>query len=354
MVEEVKEVEVDPLKGLYYARIDELVKESEVIQRDITGEFYAFIQDKIDNDELINIAIKGEVSGSKSTSAISIVQDINDIISVKLNKKIDMFQHIFSDQTEFIRFISTEETNVGVVIDEFSRIAQTGFNATTEVAQYDHYSDVFAQKFIHRISCSPAIVADMNANVVLEYIGKNVPEKVSKFILRYKNASRGLQEWTLGCIYVDVSNILDKKYYQRYRKKKFDRMALLDKYGVRDIRELEFADTTLEVVDELKDFVADGNKQELSDMILAIISKVNRNRKRIYSMLTVGEIASRCRNMLNLYSTVGRIMVKIDKSKSDVERSQMFKKVRKIKEILDREVNEQQKRREIYKDYLNI
>jgi hypothetical protein len=347
-------VSVDPLKGLYYERIDQLEREEDIIQRDITHEFYTFLEDKLDNKELINIAIKGEVSGSKSTSAIAIIYEINSLIEKRDNKKIDMFKSIFSDQTEFLRFINTEETNLGIVIDEFSDLANTGMNATTESALFNYYSNVFAQKFIHRVSCSPSVILDINSNIILEYVGKNEKEKVSKFILRYKNVTRGFQEWTLGCIYIDVSKILDTNFYKRYRKKKFQRMELLDKHGVRDLRELEFADSILDVVDELKDFVADGNKQELSDMIQATISKVNREKKRIYSMIVSGEIGSRCRNILNLYSSIGNISIRSDKTKSEMEKLKLYTKMKKVQKILRNELEEERKRRVIYKDYLQI
>ena len=81
------------------------------------------------------------------------------------------YEHIFSEQTEFIRYINKNEQNTCIVVDEFNRLAETGLNATTETILFDQYSDQFAQDFIHRIACSPHIIADRNATIILDVIG---------------------------------------------------------------------------------------------------------------------------------------------------------------------------------------
>lgn len=354
---EQTEVSVDILKWLYYENKDLLIKDTDMLQNDITEEFDHYIEDKIVNKEVVNIAIIGEVAGSKSTSGIAIMSKANDIIERVHKKKVDRFKHILTDQTEFIRFINTEEEDVAIVIDEFNRMAETGLNASTEAVLYDYYSEVFAQKHVHRVACSPSFVIDKNSNVILEYIGKDEEKKVSKFKLMYRNIAEGYNPRCLGCIYVDVSDVLDKEYYKRYRKRKFERMALLDKHGVRDIRELEFADVILKVVYDLRDITRDGAKQNLSDMIIATISRVCREDKRIYSMITTSEIASRVRNILGLYADLyktGIRLAKVKNGKNDTEIRNVEKKMDKVKEILVREVEEEEKRRKIYKDFLNI
>lgn len=348
------EVSVDILKWLYYENKDVLIKDTEMLQNDLTEEFYHYISDKISHKEVINVAFIGEVSGSKSTSAISMMHFTNGIIEKFFKKDINRFKHIFSDQTEFLRFINTEEENVAIVIDEFNRMSVTGLNATTETALFDYYSEVFAQKYVHRFSCSPSFVLDKNAHVILEYIGKDEDKQVSKWKLSYRNIAEGYHPRCLGCVYIDVSNVLNEKFYQKYKEKKFKRMALLDKHGVRDIRELEFASVILKVVVELKDITKDGNKSNLSDMIIATISRICREDKRIYSIITTNEIASRVRNILGLYADLFKCTIKLSKVKSDVEKLNIEDKKEKIQRILDLELKEERSRMSIYNDFLQI
>lgn len=352
--EEDEEVSVDILKWLYYENKDLLIKDSEMLQNDITEEFYHYIEDKIVSREVINIAFIGEVAGSKSSSAIAVMNDANTIIEKVKEKKIDRFKHIFSDQTEFLRFINTEEEDVAIVIDEFNRMSETGLNASTESVLFDYYSEVFAQKHVHRFSCSPSFVLDKNAIVIMEYIGKDEEKMISKFKLMYRNVAEGFHPRCLGSVYIDVSKVINTVFYKRYREKKFRRMELLDKHGVRDIRELEFADIVLKVTDDLKDITKDGTKSNMSDMIVATISRICREDKRIYSMITTSEIASRVRNILGLYADLYRCSIKLAKSKNDIERMNIEDKQEKVKRILDIEIKEEEKRRKIYKDFLMI
>lgn len=350
---EEKDVQIDILKLLYYEMKDVLQKESEALQNDITEEFYQFLEDKIKNREVTNIGIIGEVSGSKSTSAISIFETENQIIEEEFKKKVPRFEHIFADQTEFLRFINIQEENVSIVIDEFSRIASTGLNSSTEAVMFDYYSDVFAQKYIHRISCSPSVVLDKNANVILNYIGKDEKKKISKFKLSYRNPSEGYREITLGYVIIDVSNVLDKDYYKKYRKKKFGRMSLLDKHGVRDIRELEFSGITLKVIDELTKLTKDGTKLSI-DTILATASRVCREERKIYSELVKMEIASRCKNLLNYFTEMNRIRIKKLRAKTDEDKELLSEKWKIYENMRQKDLAEEHKRESIYKEYLNI
>lgn len=351
--EKEPEVEVDLLKWLYYENKNILQRESEALENDITLEVYTYIEDKIKNRELINMAFKGEVSGSKSTSAIALMNHANKIIEKHWKKEVDRFKHLFADQTEFLRFINSEETNVAIVIDEFSRVAETGLNSSTEAVLFDYYSDVFAQKFVHRFSCSPSSVMDRNATVILEYIGKDERVKISKFKVSYRNPAEGFREVTLGYVNIDVSKIIDEEFYKKYRKKKFERMSLLDKYGVRDIRELEFAGIVLRVLSELYELTQDGSKVS-QDTVLATVSRICREEKRIYSLLTTSEISSRCKNLLNYHTEINRAKIRAYKCKNDEEAEIIRRKIEKYAEMMSKDYEEENKRARIYKEYLNI
>lgn len=350
-------VEVSPLKYDYYKLRDELIKEEDAMNINKTDDFKLFLETEVKTKGIINIAIVGDVGGGKSTGAIAIMNDINEIIEKIHNKKINRLKSIFSDQTEFLRFISSDTRDVCVVIDEFSRMAETGFNATTEIALFNYYSDVFAQKFMHRISCSPSVVMDMNCNVILTFLGKDIEKEVSKFKLEYRSSSEGFRKITLGHVDIDVSKVLHTDFYKEYRKKKFERMDLLDKHGVRDIRELEFSEITLATYNELKDVCSDINKGDLSDMILATISRVMRERKRIYSSLTTTEIQSRCKNLLSIKKAIIQTQRKVKKEieKPNEGISEVLRQsLQKQAEILNKELDEEERKFKIYKEYLRI
>lgn len=91
-----EEVSVDILKWLYYENKDLLIKDTEILQNDITEEFYHYLGDKINNREVINVAFIGEVAGSKSTSAIAVMNYSNSIIEESKKKKIDSFYYCLS------------------------------------------------------------------------------------------------------------------------------------------------------------------------------------------------------------------------------------------------------------------
>jgi len=57
----------------------------------------------------------------------------------------------------------------------------------------------------------------------------------------------------LGTVNISVAEVLRTDDYKRYKERKFARMDLLKKYGVADIRQLEFSVITLETYNELKD-----------------------------------------------------------------------------------------------------
>ena len=194
-----------------------------------------------------------------------------------------MWRWIFSDQTEFLRFINGDERNVGLTIDEFNILAKTGINSTTEEALLDYYSSVFAGQYLHRVCNSTDTLTDKNTTVILETIGKDEEKKVTRCKLIYRDIITK-KEMTLGYIDIDTSHIVKnwiesgvreivetrgiqnqkdrekvdhwkrKDFYIRYQIRKYRRMELLKKEGIRDIRELEFADIILDSILELQDY----------------------------------------------------------------------------------------------------
>ena len=131
-------VEQDTLKYLFTKARESLTTESEALKNDLTETFKEWKKEKIRAKELIVIQIRGEVRTGKSTVGIQLVWDINkDIQKLGLNPIAEsyMWKWIFSDQTEFLRFINGNERHVALSIDEFNSLAKTEKNYNTDSAQ---------------------------------------------------------------------------------------------------------------------------------------------------------------------------------------------------------------------------
>ena len=150
------------------------------------------------NKAQLNIAIRGEVTTGKSTVGASIlkliIDDIIDCGELRFETEEEyqeyLYKHIKSDQTEYLRFVLDRHENTAVLIDEFSSLGETGLNSTTEKAMEEEHSNIFAQRFVHKISCSPHKIQDSNANIILDIIGKDIERGVTqvKVIYRYNRS----------------------------------------------------------------------------------------------------------------------------------------------------------------------
>lgn len=377
-------VEIDQLRYTYLKMKEHLMPETDALKQDLTKLFWETLKDKIDNGELVNIGVRGEVRTGKSTVAIKIAKTLNHYLERQgLNKNIsnNMQNYIFSDQTEFLRFINSDTYNICIVIDEFNRMAKTGANATTEEALFDYYSDVFAAKYIHRISCSPDVIADKNANIILDVMGRNNKQKVTQCKLIYRDIITK-QHLTLGYVNFELKQLVknwqekiepiflkpgrtpkqekliehqkNEDFYVRYQLRKYRRLELLEKHGVRDIREPEYASIVIETLIELQDYAK--IKKVDSDMITTLVDEVRRRSNRIYSLLAIQEIATRVRAILNVYTEIHRISTKINKLKPEQANQRMIMQriLEQLKQIHARRMQEQAQLREIYDEYINI
>lgn len=350
------ETEIDPLLNLYYEATSVLLSEHEAIEKNITEIFDYWLETKIKKKQLVNIGALGEVVGGKSTVAIAIANRINKHL-VKLGwlKKFDMRQLVFSDQTEFLRFITTDMEDVAVTIDEFNRLGYTGINATTEEVLFQQYSEQFAQRRIHRISCSPSMLIDRMCRVILTVIGKDERRETTRCKLSYRDPI-DRKMVTLGCVDIYVGDVIHEKFYTHYREKKFKRMDLIDKEGVKDIRELEFAQLTLDAFDELKDLV-DAGELVPHELALATVDAVRRRHKRIYSMYAVQEVVSRVKALTGLYRTIMKIKIAIKSKKvmGDKFLLQMkLKALGKVEDMYKKRIDDEKNLVRIHEEYVRI
>lgn len=349
-----------------------------------------------DCEEVFGISISGESkyyitdnyfitkNTGKSTVVIKIAWEINKYIhKIGLNNNVhqDMWKHIFSDQTEFLRFINGNERNCCIVIDEFNSMAKTGLNATTEEALFDYYSDVFAGQYIHRVTASPDIITDKNANIILDVIGKDEKQEIVRCKLIYRDVVTK-QRLTIGFVDVFVGDLIknwqgairdiieqrgvktldeqkrvdlwrEKDFYVRYQVKKYNRMKLIKDEGVRDIRELEFADIILGTLAELEDYA----KVERVDAELVNITadEVRRKHKRIYSILALNEIGQKSKAILGLYYKINKLNKKMSAKNTLPQEALVIQKtIEQAKMLVKNRVDEQKHLSALYRKYMRI
>lgn len=376
--------QADPLRYLFMEMKDKLVPESEAIKNDLTQTFWETVVYKLRIGQLLNIASRGEVRTGKSTVIIKIAWQINKMIE-KLGKNKDisnnMNKYIFSDQTEFLRFIDQDIMHVCIAIDEFNRMAATGLNATTEESLFAFYSDVFAGKYIHRVTASPDVITDKNANIILDVQGNDNDKKVTRLKLTYRDIS-SKQQMVLGFVDIYVGDVIEnwEKYvrpiflkndksledgeilakyrkidfYVRYQIKKYKRMDLVDKHGVRDIRELEFSTIVLQTLEELRDY-AKFNKVS-PELVLSTVDEIRRKHKRIYTLFVLNEISSKVRAILSLYHESYKMDNKL-RASGEIQgekREIMERTVANLKRMQKNRIDEQNKLQEVYQQYMMI
>lgn len=384
-IERPLDVKIDLLKFAYIDAKEKLLKESDALQINLTETFWTTIKDKIKHGELVVIAVRGEVRTGKSTIVLKIVWEMNKFIT-KIGKNPTaaqrMSQLIFSDQTEFLRFINTDDRNLALAIDEFNRMAETGLNATTEEALFEHYSNVFAGQYLHRVTASPDVITDKNATVILDVIGKDEEGKYVRCKLTYRDIVTKMQ-MVIGRVDIYVGDVIhlwdsagirqlveqkghlqpeeqalvdkarETDFYVKYQVKKYKKMDLLKKHGVRDIRDLEFSTIILQVLHELKEFAR--IKRAPKELIDTIVDEVCKTNKRIYSILAVNEISQRSRAILNIYFEINQLQKKLASDKLIPQEAIVFRKtLSQMEQLLDKRLAEQRKYASLYKDLMSI
>lgn len=397
-------VDVDYLKYLYMVYKDYAVTETEIMSNDVTQIFEEALADKVEKGELIVILIRGEVRTGKSTVGLKIKQFINDLILKfgRRKKKVDEFNTICSDQTEFVRWTTKrDEKEVCVLIDEYNTMAEGGANASTEQQLLQTHNDMFATFHVHRINCNPTQLRDSNAFIHLEVIGRNLEKKVTRCKLIYCNNLEG-DVMPLGYVDIAVGDIIknwedkvkdlfemvqpkdndskeikelwkkrdevikewkEKDWYVRYVTKKIERLNLIVDFGVRDVRELEFSVVVLEVFSELRVLAESGRVS--NELIVSVLKDVCRENKLFYSFYAETIVFNNIKGILGLITEQNKYKKKlllIDRKAKlgkmtvidNEERKVINVAIKKICELKKKRVYEEVRLRELYEEYLNI
>lgn len=352
-------IRVNHLKKLYMENMGKVIDQAEIINNqkyDITDILNYTIISSMQNKALINIAIRGEVTTGKSTVAATILKMIIDElirtkqIIIKSDEEYQeyLYQHIKSDQTEYLRFALEKQENSAVMIDEFSNLGETGLNATTEMAMYEEHSNLFAQRFVHKISCSPSHIQDKNSNIILDIIGKDTENGLTQVKVSYRDVISRIP-LTLGTAIINVKEVINQPFYKRYRMKKFKRMDLLDKHGVRNIKELEFSVITTEAYEQLKE--GTRIKKYTNETILSMVEGIRRKHKMVYSLLALNYVVLMVKSMLDLQAEVHQLERKIDTAKSEVIQVIAEDQLKIFKELLRTRVDEEKEKVKVLEQY---
>ena len=335
------DIRVNHIKQLYIeTRNKGIPNMNDIIENNISELFWAGILTALEHRELINIAIRGKTGSSKSTTGCKILYIIIKKLQ-KLQKIPEMteeqlqnylYTRINSDQTEFLRFAMKEKGNTATLIDEFSTMGETGLNATTEQAMYTEHSDLFAQEAIHKISCSPSHINDKNADIILDFRGMDEKEKVSEFKLSFRDTTDYIP-YALGKVRIHVGDIIEMPFYTRYRKKKFARLDLLKKHGIRNVKELEFAKIIKAIYEELKDYAY--TRQTKNELILGVLEQKRREYKVQYSILTINYLVAQTKAILDTLTEIGKLQKEINKNGKDEITMSILKQTKeKLQKIL--------------------
>lgn len=315
----MNEIKINELKYLAIKAQDEMMTNEDLRKRNLTKTFWKEFYAMIENKELVNIQIIGEKTLGKSIIMCLLVTRGNE----KLGNKMGIWA-IKADQSEYGEYIRTKNPrNVFNGIDEWNEMAETGAGATTEKSFLNYQSDVSAQEFRHRISCSPSTVVDEGATIILEVIGKNVKAKINRCLIKYRLiGTHSVHEQLIGFVDFFVGELVateknKNSWYRKYREKKYARMRLMGQYGIQNPRELEQAPIVLELFEELKDYAKTGL---VSRGIIKSFIKVKRmEKKQLHSIILTEELTEELDTLLRLQTEGQKKLEKIRKLKKKGE-----------------------------------
>lgn len=361
------DVKINGFKWLYENLKDKAITNDEIFSKyDLTNVFFEWIKRLILNKELFNCSVLGNPASGKSTIMCLLIDKGNQILkeeglfALREDKKKDEKvlgmkegDFIFADQNEFLTTIKKELWSCFIGIDEYNRLADTGVNSMIEMLLNATYSDIFAQQNVHRVLCSPSTIGDINCWLILEVYGTNRKEKTTTCKVFYRDIINNYKR-CIGRVSFNVSEILEKEWYVAYREKKFKRMELLQREGIRKFSEMEFSIIILKVFDELKNIIDD--KKVDGDLVLSFV-KQELKEHFVGSMILENEIASEVRNLLNLLSLIIKEQKKRDKKLlegKEEEAREIDRKIELLKEKLNKTIGFHEKMKKNYYEYVSI
>lgn len=361
--EKYSKVEIDIFDYLAREYIDRLLTpedKKEIEKKEFTKELFKSLEDRIKKGTLVNVQILGKTASGKSTVAIKLAQFLNKKC---YNQEMEMGQ-ICADQIEFSRKMKNPKSgNEVIVIDEFNWLGDTGANATVEAKMLNQFSDVHAQRFIHKIGCSPTTVIDGNADIILTVTGTQ-KETLRTFVTIEARiiTESGMTRQLIGHAKIYVGDTLESELYERYRKRKFKKMELLTKHSIRDVRELESGILIKKVYDQLKGQVT---AIKVNNAVVANYIEATRLEQGLIFSLVAEEIAKdkatgllqQEKSFQELEIEILRERLKLSRKTNPITEQLLAKKITVLAEMRDnmkRITNNYLNFQKVYKEYMEI
>lgn len=385
-----------------FARINQLEKlardyrrkaisDEDIEQNDITDIVLNELPSILKN-EIFNMSINGKTRSSKSTLMIWF---LNYILTNLMNEKLELW-HICAEQFEFVRKVMDHNIHDTIMgIDEYGAMEESGANATIEQKMLEQFSDLQAQRQIHRIYCSPRSTIDRNSNIMIKIMAKDTDKLTTHCLVYYKVEAPN--EWyiqLIGRMSINISDIMftekswkqfEKDYqkdinqketigqnwekikekyklkefemtmdekgkehqpygtyqheiYHRYRKRKFLKMQLLNKHGIAHMRDMVFADITLHAYNKLEGLC--GITPITKDNIE---SKINQKLREIKYPLTIYAMEVVKSNVASLISdkkTIQQLKISLIKKKMGEDRTRIQTAIDETQKSLNEGLNE--------------
>jgi len=346
------DITADPLRVRFTRLCNLLITEQEALGFDVSNMMWMSFEERIKAGEAINVQIRGEVTTGKSTVASVIMEFVNTVLKKDKGIMDHLNTRIFSDQIEFIRWIKKKEEHICIQIDEWNSMVTTGYNATTEMTLFDHYSDVFAQRYVHRVSCAPSKMIDMNCYLLLDIEGRDKNKGVTRCKATYRDVV-SQRTCVIGFVDIYVGDVRKKEWYAKYRLKKFKRMELLEKHGYRDIRELEYARVALKTWRKM--CISGQYIKHDRDTIMAFAQAVVEEEGKVYSIVTMARIASDAKSLLGLQYRIEQLERRIEMLQAKEKDTRILEMSHKeLGKLLNELVEKWEKKAKIYEEWVDV
>jgi len=310
---------INTFRRLANTYIEENTEDVDIKTINRTKLFYKELKAYIKHDEIIDIQILGLPTTGKSTVAFVIGHKIHTMLKKhkKLNKnnwQFNLRQNIVRDQREAMEKYKNKNVNHTVLcVDEFDELEEGGENVTAIKAFMNKFTNVDAQRYIHRIGCAITEIIDKNADIIIEIQQADKQKQTTMGYLYYRLFRGGIEyRKLLGHLNINVSETLQKTWYQEYRRRKFLKMDLITKHGIFRPRHLHYAPIKLKTIQELKPLTKiSGRSLITKEHVLATLIKNMKEAKEEYAMLGIDFLAKEPLFVLTMYRELHTINMKI-------------------------------------------
>lgn len=392
--------------------------EDEIEQIDMTDVYNAELDYMVSHGEIISININAKMRLGKSTAGLSEADKIFKLL-VKhgIRKKGERFGvvNIAHDQSEYADKMRDPATTFTVIaVDEENESEETGQDTSVIKAQQNDFSNIHADRYVHRVSMSPKSISDGNADILLYITGVNevTMETHAKLYYRYWE---GQVEYTqiLGYIRIPVKHIIkdwietirplfykklqleadiskydnNKKskvredllteigklnrrireaqktdWYVHYYMKKRKRLDLLTKYKITKPRILKYAPVILRIITRFERIIpyqALIKREIIKNNVKLEMKKIGIPQSIVGEELTTQEVMGIIEAMKSFY-IVSQQIKKLEKSRNDGKITEGYFEVEKhnleavkkdMKENVQLQVDEYKKCIELLEEY---